>query len=429
MLPLQLKSFYIFLFQLTVQDFALQWQKSNSFIHYLKQNLLQFLNVPKYTDSRQEAHFKDYTVGSESNVLPFENIFIYNQSQQSGSTGIACIVLALYCNLNDISMVESENHFETVFITKDYENCVNSRRIEDREDLPDSYLEFRLWKQGRINIDNLSKKLTAAVSQATWDIVTEYYLLKKPLCVDDYRENVYVTKKKIEINALNMDLDKEIEYSCELDLTFDKNLRSKVREGLPKKLDAHLFPNRKYSKRSTAHPVSLKASRVITYDIEKETTDTTNDDGVLSLVYSKFLPSWMEFGDQIQAPAVKKHVINLPNRHLPSTIVKELITMLVDSPKAFRALSTHSLNSKSEDVFVPFIESSVIARYVIISRSFQKWQNTENCSSDILETLNPQNLKHTQKFVPVVLDNVLIPRQKMFWISVENDNVSIFFYL
>lgn len=42
--------------KLTMQDFVILWL--DSFIHYLKQNLLQFLNIPKYTDTRSHYHFK-----------------------------------------------------------------------------------------------------------------------------------------------------------------------------------------------------------------------------------------------------------------------------------------------------------------------------------------------------------------------------------
>ncbi|XP_048517774.1 KICSTOR complex protein SZT2 isoform X3 [Dendroctonus ponderosae] len=414
----------------TVQEFSLQWQKSRSFIHYLRQNLLQFLNLPKYTDSRPECHFQDFTTDRDSVILTLDNIFIYNQSQTptSGSRGIACIVLALIDKCHPISTSERENNFETVFITKNYEDCVNSIVIEEKEIWPDSYLEFRIWKQGRINIDNLSKKLTAAISQATWDIVTEYYLLKNPLCVEEYREQAFITKKKIEIDALNLDLDKEVEYNCELDLTFDKTIRPNVKSDLPKKLDAQLFPTRKYSRRSSIHPSNLKASRVISYDVEKEISIESNENGVLSIVYSKFLPSWMEFGDSLKAPAVKKQVIKLGNRHLPNLIVKELITMLSDAPKAFRAWSTHSLNSTAEEVFVPFVHSNIVQKYVIISRGFRKWQHFEDSTSDISDEVNPQHLKHTQKFVPLIIENTLIPRRKVFWISVENDNIVIYTY-
>ncbi|XP_066247487.1 KICSTOR complex protein SZT2-like [Euwallacea similis] len=411
----------------TVQDFALKLENSNAFIHYLKQNLLQFLNVPKYTDCRPECHFKDYTVDSKAKLIPQDHIFIYNQSQTptSGSRGIACIVLALFSNCECDSLVDSENHFETVFIEKNYEACVSSSIIEDINELPQSYLEFRLWKQGRINIENLEKKLTAAARQATWDIVTEYYLLKKPLCVEEFQENLHISRKKIEIDDLN--LDKEIEYKCELDLTFDKNIRKRVLDSLPKKLDSQFFSIKKFGKRSTVHPISVKTSRAITLEKENE-SETTKDNGVLSIVYSKFLPSWMEFGDNLKAPAVRKQIFKLTNHHLPNLIIKQLFTMLTDQPKAFRALSTHNLNSKSEDMFVPFVSSSVIQRYIIISRSFQKWQHMEDGSADISVALNPQNLKHVQKFVPFLFENMFIPRQKMFWISVESDNITIYTY-
>lgn len=415
-----------------MQDFALQLKNSYSFIHYLRQNLLQFLNVPKYTDSRPECQFKDFTVGSKSKTLPLDNIFVYNQSQSltSGSRGIACIVVAIIPKSDEsTSNTESENFFENVFITKKYEDCVNSTAMLENEECSEPYLEFRLWTQGRINLDNLSKKLTAAVQQATWDIVSEYYLLKKPLCVEDFQENISSPVKRIEISE-NINMEQEIEYKCEIDLNFDRNIRTKIKDALPKKVDAQFFPTRKYSKRIPAQQICSKTIRSLNYDEENDSGPElfTNDNGVLSIVYSKFLSSWMEFGDKIKAPAVRKHVFKLTNLHLPNLIVKELITMLPDHPKAYRAISSHSLKSVSEDIFVPFISSEVIQRYVIISRSFLKWQNIDEDCSELPAPLNPQNLKHTRKFLPVVLDNVMIPRQKLFWISVESESVS-FFYL
>lgn len=42
--------------RISIQEFALKWL--DSYMHYLRQNLLQFLNIPKYTDSRSHFHFK-----------------------------------------------------------------------------------------------------------------------------------------------------------------------------------------------------------------------------------------------------------------------------------------------------------------------------------------------------------------------------------
>lgn len=42
-------------------------------------------------------------------------------------------------------------------------------------------VEFRLWKQGRVNIESLTLKLKAAVRHALWDNTLELKLLTAPL--------------------------------------------------------------------------------------------------------------------------------------------------------------------------------------------------------------------------------------------------------
>lgn len=41
-------------------------------------------------------------------------------------------------------------------------------------------VEFRLWKQGRVNVESLTLKLKAAVRHALWDLVLEVKLLTAP---------------------------------------------------------------------------------------------------------------------------------------------------------------------------------------------------------------------------------------------------------
>lgn len=118
----------MFLLQLSVQDYTLNLL--TPFAYYLKQNLLQFLNIPKYTDSRQHYHFKDY---SESEQISFryldDNIFIYNQSQNpsSGNRGIACIALHISdsrnASVNDNSAWEGLTLFENINAFDDIVDC------------------------------------------------------------------------------------------------------------------------------------------------------------------------------------------------------------------------------------------------------------------------------------------------------------------
>lgn len=45
-----------------------------------------------------------------------------------------------------------------------------------------AFIEFRLWKQGKLNLDVLTQKLKATVEHANWDLLTEFNFLPIPLC-------------------------------------------------------------------------------------------------------------------------------------------------------------------------------------------------------------------------------------------------------
>jgi len=42
-------------------------------------------------------------------------------------------------------------------------------------------VEFRIWKQGKVNLDLLTKHLQSAIHHAFWDLHMEYRLLTAPL--------------------------------------------------------------------------------------------------------------------------------------------------------------------------------------------------------------------------------------------------------
>lgn len=305
--------------------------------------------------------------------------------------------------------------------------------------LPPSYIEFRLWKQGRVNIENLSQKLKGAVCQANWDIILEYYLLKEPLCVE-YTHNKSNKLDPIYLVTADMNYSKEIEFNCMLDIDTDRNIRPKLFLEKSPKYEHHSIRKKKHRQ---VIPNTTKSSRLLVYDefnkekehneklnsrpIPKLNTLESGESGMLSSIYSKDLPNWLEFGVSLGTPSVKSKRISLANRHMPNIIVGELLNILPDSPKAFRCLPTKCTKDENFDLFVPYVASPLTVKCIMISRNLEYWYTTINISenSEFPDIMSPQALKHRQKFIPTVSNNVFIPRQKILWLVIENDSVSI----
>ncbi|XP_035987532.1 KICSTOR complex protein SZT2 isoform X4 [Fundulus heteroclitus] len=162
--------------------------------HYLRQNLLIFLHVPKYTDSNTAHHFKHYF--HLSSDLADSDIYLYNKpgGQGTGGKGIACIALSfvdaqgrpLQVAAPDCSpLLKSEScpiplypeHFdELTTVTKAAAINISQRSAQ-------VYVRFDIWEQGNISPLQLSEKLQGALRHALCDAIMELRVLPNPLCL------------------------------------------------------------------------------------------------------------------------------------------------------------------------------------------------------------------------------------------------------
>ncbi|RZF32788.1 hypothetical protein LSTR_LSTR011434 [Laodelphax striatellus] len=160
--------------------------------YYLRQNLLQFLYMPKYTDSRTHNHFQDYSYPNDpTRKIPEENVFLYNQSPSSGNKGIACIGFALVsidgcllsqkdeCPLPSSDAYKKNPLSESEFHTLTETTTISDEQISTSDE--STFIEFRVWKQGRVNIESLTDMLKASIRHTLWDLLMEYNLLTAPL--------------------------------------------------------------------------------------------------------------------------------------------------------------------------------------------------------------------------------------------------------
>lgn len=317
------------------------------------------------------------------------------------------------------------------------------------DELPNTYLEFRLWKQGRVNIDNLCQKLKAATSQAMWDLIMEYHLLKEALCL---KEHPLMKKLSTRIrNRSNLKTVRFAKYeikesNCkvQLDMGVDKrknaedkntnkeviiNLEVQPKKMRPKKFPSHSFTQRAITFDETIREKSWKTSIILnSYELGTE--------GILSEVYSNTLREWFEFGDKINAPAIRKMKINLSNQHMLNLTLKELQNLVVQiSHDAVRMYSSEIAEENDKvicgELYVPYANTSYATKCILIARHFEQWKASTSCRGtlEFPELLGQQVLKNVQKFSPITLNGKnFVPRQRILWGTVTSDTILLYTY-
>ncbi|XP_042078063.1 KICSTOR complex protein SZT2 isoform X8 [Haplochromis burtoni] len=192
----------------SLPQYCLPWLSAVA--HYLKQNLLIFLHVPKYTDMNTAHHFKHYFHLSSDTADG--DIYLYNKPGGQGTggkgtmlelvqhlfppsqfKGIACIALSFVDAhgrplqvpaQGGAALQKSENcsvplhpdHFNELTAVVKVESIISGSE-------PQLYVRFDIWEQGNISPLQLSDKLQGALRHALCDVVMELRVLPNPLCV------------------------------------------------------------------------------------------------------------------------------------------------------------------------------------------------------------------------------------------------------
>lgn len=297
--------------------------------------------------------------------------------------------------------------------------------------LPEVYLEIRLWTQGRVNKDNLRNKLSAATSQATWDIIMEYFLLKTPLC-----ENTNTEKQQPILNTLNVETinavpinNEEVTCNVLLDTTNEDELAvnfvKEYNDYRPRKGTINSQSQRSIAFDDCSKEKEKEKSKLDWKTCIKFDNFELGDGGAVTEVYSMILQDWLEFGFGINTPSIRKTIINLYNHHLVNITIKELQNLILQLSHDAVKFFTLDFNKA---IYVPYTYSHSSRKCLIISLNFEQWKGSSffNGSLDFPDLLSSHNLKHVQKFGPIVINNKqYIPRQKILWGTVETDSVCI----
>ncbi|KAG7238253.1 hypothetical protein INR49_031084, partial [Caranx melampygus] len=175
----------------SLPQYCLPWLSAVA--HYIRQNLLIFLHVPKYTDSNTAHHFKHYF--HMSSDLADGDIYLYNKpgGQGTGGKGIACITLSfmdahghpLQVPAQDCATLQKSEDSATPLQQDHFDELTTVVKVKSTAVGPEPqlYVRFDIWEQGNISPLQLSDKLQGALRHALCDVVMELRVLPNPLCL------------------------------------------------------------------------------------------------------------------------------------------------------------------------------------------------------------------------------------------------------
>ncbi|CAN9500871.1 unnamed protein product [Ophioblennius macclurei] len=415
--------------------------------HYLRQNLLIFLHLPKYTDSNTAHHFKHY-IHLSGDVSDGE-IYLYNKpgGQGTGGKGIACVTLSFVDHRGRPLQVSGQD-----CITSQRWECVATPLHPDHfEELttvvplesaghaaaPELLVRFDIWEQGNISPLQLSEKLQGALRHALADLVMELRVLPNPLCVGGVQKEVKSdglpdtrdpkdsaqrrSGSRLQTagtslcpgSGVNPDstasssksvrrsfwdiLSKPDSAELSCPKTTDDIVQEKGEEGRAARR-RHKTENVKqqWSQERMVEPEQTQRTQVAQLD--------QGDAGTLHPVYQNTCESWITFMAKLGCPSIQQCSTEVSSHFLVPSILAEIVTLVSSlandtTVKIFEKTSCGPF----EDLFVPvtLVQSSIqlplsTRSFILIGRNFHQWY----CSMESDNSTDEENIAVPNRFTP-----------------------------
>lgn len=335
---------------------------------------------------------------------------------------------------------------------EDFEKIVSTSVFDAKTEMETdikALIEFRIWKQGRVNLESLVQKLRSAVRHAIWDLVTEYHFLPTLLTVPlkensfentDDSPNRQITESKIKTPETKISKTKTIvtDKSDENQKIISNPVKSTNQNiEIEKSQNDHDQPKKinLVEINETENEIKIhETGKISSEEKNIETANTLNmknyemgEKGKLHKMYYVTLPFWFQFALEINVPAVKKHIVTLDRRHSLAVALRELQNIIYNNasdtvtrtfvqssrqpfinddmeedPLAFKILegadninsawlkNAQEKESNDESLYLPCDfskeEQGIYVKSILIARNFQQWK------ASFAQTIEPEKL-------------------------------------
>ncbi|KAG2461412.1 SZT2 protein, partial [Polypterus senegalus] len=402
----------------------------HAFGYYLRQNLLIFLHVPKYTDSNVEHHFKHtfYQNCGQSD----SDLYLYNKPGGQGTGGKG----------------------------------------------PWVHVRFDIWEQGNVSPVQLADKLKNALRHALCDVIMEFKVLSNPLCVEstltasDQKE--YSAGLPAQLFCDVKDLPKQLSNSgstkrCPSPILFStappptsagavtpesttptgKTARRSFWDmlskpdlselGSPKTTDDIILEKAEDSRTRRRHKTEnvkqpWSQEKVAMSEMEQAQKQAAaqrkhtvhleeGETGNLHPVFQSTCQKWLAFMDHIGCPSVQQCSAEIVSQFLLPSILTEVVNLVSSLAIDTTVKVFERICSTNGETFLPLSLNqhsskppAVARQFILIGRNFQQWrQSTEQAHKGFQRF---ESLEQSESGSSAVSGKGTVPRQRFTIVDV-----------
>uniref|UniRef100_A0A3B3SQP0 SZT2 subunit of KICSTOR complex n=1 Tax=Paramormyrops kingsleyae TaxID=1676925 RepID=A0A3B3SQP0_9TELE len=392
--------------EFTLPPYTLSWIQAVA--HYLRQNLLIFLHIPKYTDSNMEHHFKHYF--NLSSGLPDSDIYLYNKPGGQGTGGKAQIYL---------SFTE-----------------------------PQIRVRFDIWEQGNISSLQLADKLQGALRHALCDVIMELRVLPNPLCVEACSFVIKNSPAPITLTPAPGTTPSTGTSTPESTTPTSKTTRRSFWEILSKPDPAELGSpkttddivqergedSRAARRRHKTETVKQQWSqeKIVAADMEHAQRRHTSqleegETGVLHPVYLSTYQPWVTFMARLGCPSIQQCAAEIASCFLLPSLLVEIVNLVssLASDTVVKVFETPG------EAFVPVTHHpgkppSTSKHFLLIGRNFHQWRCSTEQAHKGLQRF--EALEQSDWFCAGQACKGVAPRQRFLIVYISDKKVTLYMY-
>ncbi|XP_078662696.1 KICSTOR complex protein SZT2-like [Branchiostoma floridae x Branchiostoma belcheri] len=365
---------------------------------YLKQNLLQFLHNPKFSDS---VHFQD--VDRKTVPQTDQDVFLYNRPQESGGKGIACIILGHvdsegnYIQPPPAPKVSVEA-YKVAMTWSNFKPLIETHRLEAGCcSSPDggAILQFHIWERGDIDFPQLAEKIGQALQHALCDVITEYYMLTAPIAEleEDGEEEEDL-------------MDEELMMEGDVSSADGRQLSDESAEGIEPLSETTQQANLTWKEREIARRKE-EDHKSLLWKLQ------SGSEGVLHTMYMGRVQRWFDFMYGINSPSVVRDTQSVDSRYAIPILLRELCDLVHllakdNTLRVFKHCQEHNYTLLKVPKGPPKTEEVCHApgladNYILLARSLRQWRECMDVKygelgADEEKPLPPVSYKGVQKF-------------------------------